>query len=183
MLIVYQTMTLNTAQSQFQFKTDNHFKCDFINMNDSMVKQQFGFSLIEIIVVLIVLGIAAAIIGPFLSNILGNYIQSREIAERERQAGLILERFVRDVRMSDGNSLNIHDCTTTQTFYKNNNVTYKQDGFNLIYNDKLLAKQIDNVCFQVQNATSFMLVSISFDLIIDDNMNLSYKASAVPRWN
>ena len=145
-----------------------------------------GFTLIEIIAVLIIIGIVGAVISPFLGNVLGNYIHGRELAKREQQAGLILERFVRDVRMSNGNNLSIQGCTPTLMLSKkaNDNSTYEHDGSNnLMCNDQLLARHVHNVCFKVQNASSSRLVSISFDLIIDDNMNLNYKASAVPRWN
>lgn len=145
--------------------------------------------MIEIISVLIILGIIGAVIGPFIGNVLGNYIQGRELVERERQASLILERFVRDVRMSAASDLNIDSsCSSSQTLYKNNsneNVTYKLVESSLFYekNDEyLLSKYIDNVCFRVQNATSkFNIVSIEIELRVSNDNVLKYKASAVPR--
>lgn len=153
---------------------------------------QPGFSLLEVIVVLILLAIVAAVIGPFIGNILGNYIQSRNLVEREQQASLILERFVRDVRMSiDDSELSIHNCTSNQILSKKagTEVKYEKDGQKLFYQsangkDYLLSKYIDNVCFEVKkpsNAT-YKLVKITFDLQVGDDNTVEFKAAAVPRW-
>ena len=154
-----------------------------------MVKQQFGFSLIEIIVVLIVLGIAAAMIGPFLSNILGNYIQSREIAERERQAGLILERFVRDARMSQNASIH-NSCTTLRLPKKSGYAEYKLADNSLTfkpYNTTTyytLSHNISSICFNIRNFTDgYNLITMNLEIELPDDQKLQYHASAVSRWD
>lgn len=146
--------------------------------------------MLEVIVVLILLAIVAAVIGPFIGNILDNYIQSRNLVERERQASLVLERFVRDVRECKANELSSQNCTTSLKLNKNvfTEVKYEKDGQKLFYqsaNDKyLLSKYIDNVCFEVKkpsNAT-YKLVKITFDLQVGDDNTVEFKAAAVPRW-
>ncbi len=65
-------------------------------------KQRFrrraGFSLIEMIMVIIVLGVIAAVAAPALSNAFRAYFTGKDIAETDWQARAALERMSRELR-------------------------------------------------------------------------------------
>lgn len=59
-----------------------------------------GFSLIELVLVILLVGILAAVSFPMLMGGFNAFIQQRETTEIEREAMLALERISREVRMS-----------------------------------------------------------------------------------
>jgi prepilin-type N-terminal cleavage/methylation domain-containing protein len=61
-----------------------------------------GFSLVELILVMVLVGIAAVMVAPFVGHVLSNLLEGRELSDRESQGAASLERFVRDVRDVEG---------------------------------------------------------------------------------
>jgi prepilin-type N-terminal cleavage/methylation domain-containing protein len=61
-------------------------------------RNQKGFTLIELILVMVLIGIAAVMVTPFVGQVLSNLLELREINQRQNQAVLALERFTRDVQ-------------------------------------------------------------------------------------
>ncbi len=57
-----------------------------------------GFSLFELIMVIVVMGIVAAVAAPFMTTGFQSYVVGRDIAETDGQARLALERMSRDLR-------------------------------------------------------------------------------------
>lgn len=57
-----------------------------------------GFSLLELIMVMVVLGISAAVAAPFLSASFQSYFTGKDIGETDWQARVALERMSRELR-------------------------------------------------------------------------------------
>ena len=57
-----------------------------------------GFSLLELIMVMVVLGIVAAVAAPFLSASFQSYFIGKDISETDSQARVALERLSRELR-------------------------------------------------------------------------------------
>lgn len=142
-----------------------------------------GFTLIEIIMTLVLVGIIAGFVGPFLGQVLGNFVDARQLSERERQATLALERFVRDVRVSE-----VYE-TNQKTLKLLNNETIEieyslQPSGVLTRNGKVLARYID----YGESSFDSQTISNEYDLIILDlrvkvnsGNSLEYSAAAVRR--
>lgn len=64
--------------------------------------RQRGFTLLELVIVIALIGVLGAVIGPVLRAGFDTYFDARLLADRERQASVALERFVREIRMADG---------------------------------------------------------------------------------
>jgi prepilin-type N-terminal cleavage/methylation domain-containing protein len=98
--------------------------------SSSLLKNRGGFTLLELILVMVLVGIAAVMVVPFVGNVLSNLLEGRELSQRESQAVLAPERFVRDVRMAD-----------SVDFVNSQEITLTLDGIGatyLIYSGSLL---------------------------------------------
>jgi MSHA biogenesis protein MshO len=69
------------------------------------VKQQRGFSLVELIMVIVIGGVIAATLTVFLRPAMDNYLATRARADLTDQADTALRRMVRDVRLAVPNSI------------------------------------------------------------------------------
>ncbi len=49
-------------------------------------KHENGFSLLELILVMVLVGIAAVMVAPFVGHVLSNLLEGRELSDREGQA-------------------------------------------------------------------------------------------------
>lgn len=67
---------------------------------DNFIYQRFasGFSLLELIMVIVLLGIVSAVGAPFLSAGFQSYFTGRDIAETDGRARVAVERLSRDLR-------------------------------------------------------------------------------------
>ncbi|MDO9236752.1 MAG: prepilin-type N-terminal cleavage/methylation domain-containing protein [Aquabacterium sp.] len=70
---------------------------------------QRGFSLVELIVVIVVTGIIAATLTSFLKPAMDSYINTRYRADMSYQSDMALRRMLRDVRRAVPNSLRVPD--------------------------------------------------------------------------
>ena len=57
-----------------------------------------GFSLVELVVVIVLLGIVAAVAAPFVSNSFKAYFTGRDLVETDWQGRVALERMTRELR-------------------------------------------------------------------------------------
>lgn len=152
-------------------------------LNQQSWSSKAGFTLIEIIMTLVLVGIIAGLVGPFLGQVLGNFVDARQLSERERQATLALERFVRDVRAYDVTSI---DQTTLNL--NNGTIIYKLQSGSLALKRnrgwKILARYIDDE----ESSFASKPINGKYNLIILDLMvkvnngnSLEYSAAAVRR--
>jgi len=61
-------------------------------------RAQRGFSFIELVMVIVVFGIVAAVAAPLLNNAFRAYFTGKDIAETDWQARVAIERMTRDLR-------------------------------------------------------------------------------------
>lgn len=64
-------------------------------------RKMHGFTLAELVLVLIILGVVGALVVPTVATITANLLGIGERAELEEQAGLALERMVQELRIAD----------------------------------------------------------------------------------
>ncbi len=70
-------------------------------------KQQYGFTLIEMIVVIVITGIIAGVVAVFLKAPVQGYIDSARRAELTDIADTAIRRMARDVRTAVPNSVRV----------------------------------------------------------------------------
>lgn len=91
--------------------------CSGLRRNDGCIKsgtsrKSKGFTLIEMITVIVLLGIIAGILTPFISKAMQAYTHSRARASLVDKGRLALERLAREVRLAVPNSLVVLTKTT-----------------------------------------------------------------------
>jgi prepilin-type N-terminal cleavage/methylation domain-containing protein len=109
-----------------------------------------GFTLIELILVIVLMGVLAAVSLPMLMAGFNAFSQQRETASIEREAMLALDRISREVRMSrnfvfNGNSISFERDDPAVA------VTIRADGTELLLEQagtsRILASNVSNVFF------------------------------------
>ena len=70
-------------------------------------KRQSGFTLVEMVTVIVLLGIIAGILTPFIGRAMSAYVASKARAELVAKGRLALERLAREVRIAVPNSLSV----------------------------------------------------------------------------
>lgn len=168
-----------------------NFICGFIFMNNVFIhfstgdrkKSCKGFTLLELILVMVLLGFAAVMISPFVGSVLTNLVEGRELSHRENQAFLALERFVRDVRGADKVDF---DPSSEKTLTLNDgDLVYEIDSGILTLNGQVLIKNLDTgeSKFSQTSFTKFSFYSLKLVVKINDNQEFDLSASAVQRKN
>ncbi len=149
-----------------------------------------GFTLLEIIMVMVLVGIIAAVIGPFLGQVMGSFQEVRQMSERERQAGPALERFVRDVRAAESvEKENDHELILAMP---DGEVTYRIEdsgnGYMLSIasnngNSRVLARYISSdSSFEITDPDgNYELVVLDLKVKVNNGGLLEFSAAAVPR--
>lgn len=153
-------------------------------------KGEKGFTLIEIILVIFIIGIIAVVLGPFVNQVISDYLQGRELSERERQATMTLERFVRDIRRSEKQNIDNSGNTLTLTLPNDDTIKYiiSDNSLNLSINngpERVLAQHIyssSNFSIRSQpEGIKYTLVILTLNVNTPDGNILEFTASAVPR--
>ena len=135
-----------------------------------------GFSLVEMIVVIILLGILAALGSQMLGKTVQSFAFSRDVTKGDWQARVALERLTRDLRMVRAPvNLTITPATAiTFSDTDGTNVNYSLSGTRLMRNTQVLADDISNLQFtylrsdgntvETTNSSLVYYITVSFDV-------------------
>jgi prepilin-type N-terminal cleavage/methylation domain-containing protein len=155
---------------------------------------QPGFSLIELIVVIVVLGTIASMGAIVVRDGMLGYLRGREITSADWQGRLALERITRELRdVAAPNYSNIAatSCgTSTFTFSDSSStlISYTQSTTTLLRNGQPLADNVTGLrfhCLQsdVQaTATLSAVYYVSVSMVVSTtNTDATYRATVKPR--
>lgn len=108
-----------------------------------------GFSLVELIVVIVLVGILAALGSQMLGHTVQSFAFSRDVTKGDWQARVALERLTRDLRMARAPTELVIVPATAITFSDTdgNNVSYSLSGSSLMRNTQPLADGISGLAF------------------------------------
>lgn len=134
-----------------------------------------GFSLVEMIVVIVLLGILAALGSQMLGKTVESFAFSRDVTRGDWQARVALERLTRDLRMvrAPANLTIVPATAITFSDTDGNNVIYSLSGSSLMRNTQPLADGIGNLAFTylrsdgntaAVGAAEVYYITVSFDV-------------------
>lgn len=160
------------------------------------ILRQLGFSLVELIVVIVVLGIVASMGAIVVRDGMLGYLRGREITSADWQGRLALERIareLRDVAPSSGGTINITNasCGSSAFTYSDINaapISYTQSATTLLRNGQPLADNVTGLrfyCLQsdVQVTTTPAAVYyITVSMVVSTaNTSATYRSTVKPR--
>lgn len=129
--------------------------------------RQLGFSLMELIVVIVVLGILASVGSTVLRDGFLGYLRGREISSTDWQGRLALERITRELRYlaapnySNIGSTSCSSSTFTFIDITNANISYTQSGTTLMRNGQPLASNVTGLSFSCLKSDVTPTVTLS----------------------
>ncbi len=97
------------------------------------MQKQYGFSLIELVIVMVILAVVAGMSALLLSQGFNAFFSSENILDANWQGQLAMQRMVRDIQMIRSPA-DISTATATQltfTDINNNSISYALSGSNL----------------------------------------------------
>lgn len=154
------------------------------------MKKYSGFTLIELVIVIVILGIIAVASSQMLNTGLNAYITGKNIIDAGQQARLGIERMVRDIHAVRSSS-DISSATASQfafTDTSGNSITYSLSGSSLMRNSQVLADGISNLAltyFDLNGASTSTPANIRYITIsltiTQGNTNFSVATSVYPR--
>jgi prepilin-type N-terminal cleavage/methylation domain-containing protein len=158
------------------------------------IKHQPGFSLVELIVVIVVLGIVASMGAMVVRDGMLGWLRGREITSADWQGRLALERITRELRdVASPNYSNITatSCGTSTFAFSDitsTPISYTQNTTTLLRNGQALADNITALRFYcltsaVQpTATLSAVYYISVSMVVaTTNTNATYRDTVKPR--
>ncbi len=125
--------------------------------------RQSGFSMVELIIVIVISSILAVIALPILQTGFHAYFSQRDLSDANWQGRLALARISRDLSSLPSTG-NISTAGSTQlTFVDNNNlsVSYALSNSNLQRNTKTLANGIGSINFAYYDSTGAVTATIA----------------------
>lgn len=111
--------------------------------------RQVGFTLIELVVVLILMGIISVVVGRILFHGYQTILTSQNISESDWSGFLALDRLVDDIH-NIRSAADIATASATQLIFvdvNNTTVQYQLSGTNLLRNSQTLASGIQSIVF------------------------------------
>jgi len=152
-------------------------------LNFFQLKNSDGFTLLEIILVTVLLGIAAIMVVPFVGHIFSNLLEGRELSHRESQAAMALERFVRDVRGADSVTVNNNQKMTLTI--DGTDVIYDIVSGNLRLDGQVLAKYLDDSLSKFDNdlggTLGYPFITLTLVVQMSGGGTFELSASSIPR--
>jgi prepilin-type N-terminal cleavage/methylation domain-containing protein len=158
--------------------------------------RQLGFSLVELIVVVVVLGIVASMGAVVIRDGMLGYLRGREITSADWQGRLALERIARELRDAAPSSAGVANITaascgsSTFAFSDINatSISYTQSTTTLLRNGQPLADNVTGLrfyCLQsnVQATTTpseVYYVTVSM-VVSTENTSATYRSTVKPR--
>lgn len=157
----------------------------------TMTRPAPGFTLLEMVMVLVILGVLAAVSAPMLSSTFDSYFIGQQIVEADAQARLAMERMLREFRFAA--SYTITGTDKVSFTYQDGSVSppgieYSLSSGNLIRKNtsagtqETLATGISNLQFTqtVGGASISPGMQISFNTTAGDN-TLPLRSRVYPR--
>ncbi len=150
-----------------------------------------GFSLVEMIVVIVLVGMLATIGSQMLGYTLSSFILSKDVLKGDWQARVALERLTRDLRMvrAAANLTIVPATAITFSDTDGNNVNYSLSGTQLMRNSQPLADSISGLAFTylrsdgntaAASASEVYYITVSFD-VSRSTTTTSLRATVHPR--
>ncbi|MCR4303776.1 MAG: prepilin-type N-terminal cleavage/methylation domain-containing protein [Gallionella sp.] len=108
-----------------------------------------GFSLVELVLVVVLTGILAAVASQMLGKSLQSFVFGKEAVKGDAQARVALERLTRDLRMVSSPANLVIAPATAITFSdtEGNNVSYSLAAGKLMRNTQVLADDVSSLQF------------------------------------
>lgn len=159
--------------------------------------RQFGFTLVELIVVIVVLGIVASMGAVVVRDGLLGYLRGREITSADWQARLALERIARELRDVAPSSAGVGNiaaasCGSTGFAFSDVNaapISYTQSANMLLRNGQPLADSVSGLRFyclqsdgQTYTTTPAAVYYVTVSMVIaTTNASATYRTTVKPR--
>jgi len=144
--------------------------------------KQTGFTLIELVIVIALFSIIAAVASQILAQGFQTFITSQNLLEANWQGQLAMERMTRDLRsVRSANDISVN-TSSAFTFVNSagTSLAYTLSGSNLTLNNNILASGVNNLTFTyydktgatVTNPASIAYVKVAL-IITQNNTNYS----------
>lgn len=149
-----------------------------------------GFTLIELIMVIVIMGVISVVIGRILFSSLQTFITSQNISDDDWQGLLSLNKFTNDVHniRSANDILTVSASTFSFVDVTGNTVTYQLSGSSLLRGGITLASGVSSIAFSYYDknytvtATPTNVRYISFSTTqTQNNLSLSFSTMAGTR--
>jgi len=154
------------------------------------ILRQFGFSLVELIVVIVVLGIVASMGAVVIRDGLLGYLRGREITSADWQGRLALERItreLRDVAVIAAGSCDAPTFAFTDIYAAP--VSFTQSTTTLLRNGQPLADEVTGLRFyclqsdgQTYTTTPSAAYYVTVSMVVSTaNTSATYRSTVKPR--
>lgn len=153
-------------------------------------QQQRGFSLIEVVLSIVILGIVVVVVGEILIQGYKLFTTSQNASKNDWQGLLVMQRFTKDVHnIRSANSVaSIAASTLSFTDMGGTSVTYTQSGSNILRNGVILASGVTGMSFNFLDKTGTItavaslvrFISISITLT-ENNLTQTYTTIVATR--